>query len=218
MARLSLSILAVYLLSFFISQTSALYFYLGAGTLKCFLEELPQHTIVVGTYKAEEWSQPENRFILNDRLGIQITVEEVESKEQIVSTRGAAQGKFTFTSHESGDHNICLRTNYTAGWFSTPQVRMHLDITVGEAKVDEEGEKDHVNDLAGKVRDLNARLSDIRREQQFQREREHDFRDLSERTNSRAVWWSILQIIVLFTTCAWQLRHLKGFFESKKIR
>lgn len=94
---------------------------------------------------------------------------------------------------------------------------MHLDIAVGEAKVDEEGEREHVKDLAGKVKDLNTRLGDIRREQQFQREREAQFRDLSETTNSRAVWWSIVQLAVLLGTCAWQLRHLRMFFESKKL-
>lgn len=92
---------------------------------------------------------------------------------------------------------------------------MHLDIAVGEAKVDEESEKEHVKDLASKVRDLNHRLADIRREQQFQREREASFRSLSEATNSRAVYWSLVQILVLFYMCAWQLRHLRTFFESK---
>jgi hypothetical protein len=134
-----------------------------------------------------------------------------------VNTRGQPQGKFTFTSHEAGDHTICLRSNYTGGWFSTPQVRMHLDIAVGEAKVDEEGEKEHVKDLAGKVKDLNARLADIRREQQFQREREAEFRTLSEKTNSRAVWWSVVQVVTLFGTCTWQLRYLRAFFASKKL-
>lgn len=66
-----------------------------------------------------------------------------------------------------------------------------------------------MSDLAGKVRDLNSKLEDIRREQQYQREREEDYRDLSEVTNSRAVWYSVAQIIVLVATCAWQLRHLK---------
>lgn len=135
-----------------------------------------------------------------------------------MNTRGLPQGKFTFTSHEAGDHTICLRSNYTGGWFSTPQVRMHLDIAVGEAKVDEEGEREHVKDLAGKVKDLNSRLADIRREQQFQREREAEFRSLSERTNSRAVYWSIAQLITLLATCTWQLHHLRRFFESKKLR
>jgi hypothetical protein len=99
--------------------------------------------------------------------------------------------------------------SYTGGWFSTPQVKLTLDIAVGEAKVDEQGEREHVHDLASKVRDLNKRLEDIRREQQFQREREAEFRDLSDSTNSRAVWWSIFQIVVLFSTCVWQLRHLR---------
>lgn len=104
---------------------------------------------------------------------------------------------------------LWLGCSYTAGWFSTPQVKLHLDIAVGEAKVDEQGEKEHVSDLADKVRDLNKRLEDIRKEQQYQREREAEFRKLSDTTNSRAIWWSILQIGVLFSACGWQLRHLK---------
>lgn len=143
--------------------------------------------------------------------------QETESGDKVVNTRGLPQGKFTFTSHEAGDHSICLRTNYTGGWFSTPQVKLHLDIAVGEAKVDEEGEKEHVKDLAGKVKDLNSRLGDIRREQQFQREREGEFRSLSESTNSRAVWWSLAQLVTLVGTCIWQLGHLRRFLESKKL-
>lgn len=46
-----------------------------AGETRCFLEELPQDTIVVGHYKAEEWAADDNRWIINDRLGIQITVD-----------------------------------------------------------------------------------------------------------------------------------------------
>jgi hypothetical protein len=69
----------------------------------------------LGHYKAEEWSDEAKKYIINDRLGIQITVEEVDSHEKIVSTRGNAQGKFTFTSHDSGDHSICLRTKSAAG-------------------------------------------------------------------------------------------------------
>ena len=49
------------------------------------------------------------------------------------------------------------------------------------------------------------------------KQRESEFRDSSEATNSKVVWWTILQFIVLGLTCAWQLRHLKGFFEAKKL-
>ena len=71
---------------------------------------------------------------------------------------------------------------------------------------------------AQRVRDLNAKVRDIRKEQQFQREREAEFRDLSEKTNTRAIYWSAIQMVVLFGTCVWQLRHLRVFFEDKKLR
>jgi hypothetical protein len=86
---------------------------------------------------------------------------------------------------------------------------MYLDIAIGKARPDLDHDRSHVSEIANKVRELNVKLEDIRREQQYQRERESDFRDLSETTNSRAVWYSVAQIVVLIGTCTWQLRHLK---------
>ena len=97
---------------------------------------------------------------------------------------------------------------------------MYLDITVGKARADADHDRSHITDMASKVRELNVKLEDIRREQQYQRERESDFRDLSEITNSRAVWYSVAQIVVLIVTCTWQLRHLKVrvyFYTSHSI-
>lgn len=134
----------------------------------------------------------------------------METNHVVVKTRGPPESRFTFTSHEAGDHSICLSTNYSSSWFG-PQahIRLYLDIVVGAAKPDVEQDRTHISEIASKVRELNLKLEDVRREQQYQREREADFRDLSEATNSKAVWYSVLQILALLGTCAWQLRHLK---------
>jgi hypothetical protein len=132
----------------------------------------------------------------------------METGHNVVKTKGPSDGRFTFTSHEAGDHSICLSTNYTS-WFSSTHIRLYLDVVVGSTKADADHDRSHVSELAAKVRDLNQKLEDINREQQYQRQRESDFRDLSEATNSRAVWYSLAQIIVLVATCTWQLRHLK---------
>ena len=139
---------------------------------------------------------------------VSLAVQEEPIGHVVVRSVGPLDGRFTFTSHEAGDHSICLSTNYTS-WFSHTHIRLYLDIVVGSTKPDIEHDRNHVSDLAGKVRDLNNKLEDIRREQQYQREREEDYRDLSEATNTRAVWYSVAQIVVLVATCAWQLRHLK---------
>jgi p24 family protein alpha len=163
----------------------------------------------------------------------------VDSGHSVANTRGPPDGRFTFTSHDAGDHSICLSTNYSSSWFGpTAHIRLHLDLVVGSTKPNTENDRGHVSTVAARIRDLNIKVEDIRREQQYQRERESDFRNLSEGTNSRAVWYSIAQILVLLLTCAWQLQHLRvstaatsrlpsaltticrfqRFFEDRKIR
>lgn len=47
--------------------------------------------------------------------------------------------------------------------------------------------------------------------------REERFRMTSESTNQRVLWWSIAQTVILILTGIWQMRHLKSFFEAKKL-
>ena len=47
--------------------------------------------------------------------------------------------------------------------------------------------------------------------------REERFRQTSESTNSRVLWWSLGQTCILLVMGAWQMRHLKSFFEAKKL-
>ncbi|KAH7890760.1 emp24/gp25L/p24 family/GOLD-domain-containing protein [Phlebopus sp. FC_14] len=198
----------------FIATVNALHFYLDANEKRCFIEELPSDTVVEGHYKALEWTDKSQEYVLEPELGIIVEVEEMETGYSVVKTRGPPESRFTFTSHESGDHSICISTNYTSWWSST-HIKLYLDIIVGNTKPDVEHDRSHISELASKVRDLNQKLEDIRREQQYQREREADFRDLSEATNAKAVWYSVTQIAILVLTCTWQLRHLKRFFQDR---
>ncbi|KXN89403.1 Transmembrane emp24 domain-containing protein 4 [Leucoagaricus sp. SymC.cos] len=190
---------------------NALHFYLDANQKRCFIEELPTDTVVEGMCALSEVL-----FSYFCWLILRFQQEE-PSGHTVVKTTGPHDGVFTFTSHEAGDHSICLSTNYTS-WFSHTHIRFHLDLVVGSTRPNVEHDRSHVSELSAKLRDLNQKLEDIRREQQYQREREVDYRNLSESTNARAVWYSITQIIVLLVTCAWQLRHLKRFFEDRKMR
>ncbi|CDZ97773.1 membrane protein [Phaffia rhodozyma] len=198
--------------------TSALHFYLDSNEVKCFIEELPKDTLVEGHYSTFEWSDESQDFVVNEKLGIQVVVSEITTRDVVVNTRGQSDGRFTFTSHEAGDHKICLQTNSSSSWFAGSHVKMYLDLAVGSVKHDHENDKAHLSDLASKVVDLNKKVNDIRRVQQFQREAESQFRDLSESTNSRAVYWSVLQLAVIFGTCVWQTRTLRKFFSEKRLR
>ncbi|KAJ9150029.1 Protein ERP1 [Coniochaeta hoffmannii] len=207
------------------SVAQALYFYVDGTTPKCFFEELPKDTLVVGHYTAEEWDDHRQAWWPHEGLSIYISVDEVfNDMHRVVSQRGGSSSKFTFTAHDAGDHKICFTPSSNSGrssWLSSASpnggVRLTLDLAIGESSAIESKDKDKLEDIVTRVRDLNARLADIRREQVFQREREAEFRDQSESTNSRVIRWILIQLTVLGVTCVWQLSHLRSFFIKQKL-
>jgi hypothetical protein len=57
------------------SMARALYFYVDVTTPKCFFEELPKDTLVVGHYSAEEWNDQRNIWEKHDGISIYISVD-----------------------------------------------------------------------------------------------------------------------------------------------
>ncbi|KAI9314999.1 emp24/gp25L/p24 family/GOLD-domain-containing protein [Dichotomocladium elegans] len=203
-------------ITIFSQISDALYFYLEGSEKKCFLEELPKETMVTGSYKAEQFSAVQNQWIVNPEVRVQITVEELPQEHVVVNRQDAPSGRFTFTSAESGDHSICLSVVSTS-WFDSTKTRVTFDMDFDDPAGDHHDHTETLTDLAQRIHELNQRVQDIRREQAFQREREAEFRDQSELTNSRVVWWTLAQIGVLGAICVWQMRHYKNFFVAKKL-
>ncbi|KAF2117739.1 emp24/gp25L/p24 family/GOLD-domain-containing protein [Lophiotrema nucula] len=205
--------------------SQALYFFIDGATQKCFFEELPKDTLVVGHYDAQIWDDNTKTYKANPDVGVFITVEEVfDNNHRVISQRGSATGRFTFSAADSGEHRLCFTPQNVAssgGFFGSSgvhgTVKFTLDLAIGETSKIESTDKGKIDDIVQKVRDLNSRLQDIRREQVFQREREAEFRDQSESTNARAVRWTLIQLVVLGVTCAWQLSHLRAFFIKQKL-
>ncbi|KAH8671390.1 emp24/gp25L/p24 family/GOLD [Xylariales sp. PMI_506] len=203
----------------------ALFFYLDGTTPKCFFEDLPKDTLVVGHYEAQEWDDNTQSWSKHDGLNIYISVEEVfDNDHRVVSQRGSSSGRFTFNAAGAGEHRMCFTPSSNSGrqgWLSVHHpnggIKLTLDLAIGESSEIESADKGKMEDLSQRVRDLNTRLQDIRREQVFQREREAEFRDQSESTNARVVRWMFIQLVVLGATCAWQLSHLRSFFIKQKL-
>ncbi|PTD03357.1 Protein ERP1 [Fusarium culmorum] len=152
------------------------------------------------------------------------TYEIFDNDHRVVSQRGLASGRFTFSAADAGDHKICFTPSSSSGrtsWLSAKNpnggIKLTLDLVIGETNQIESSDKGKIQDITSRVKDLNARLADIRREQVFQREREAEFRDQSESTNARVIRWIVIQLIVLGITCTWQLSHLRSFFIKQKL-
>ncbi|MGH0162045.1 UNVERIFIED_CONTAM: hypothetical protein FKN15_070482 [Acipenser sinensis] len=245
-----------------LSLTRALYFHIGETEKKCFIEEIPDETMVIGKYRTQLWDKQTAAFLPSTPgLGMHVEVKDPDTKV-VLSRQYGAEGRFTFTSHTPGEHQICLHSNsskmalFTGGklvvlsrqygaegrftftshtpgehqiclhsnsskmaLFTGGKLRVHLDIQVGEHtnNYPEIAAKDKLTELQLRVRQLLDQVEQIQKEQNYQRYREEHFRMTSESTNQRVLWWSITQTVILLITGIWQMRHLKSFFEAKKL-
>lgn len=99
-----------------ISVSRALYFHIDETERKCFIEEIPDDTMVIGKYKVEAFDERTNSY-MPSAPGIGMHVEVKDPDEKIVLSKlYTSEGRFTFTSHTPGEHVICLFSNSSA-WF-----------------------------------------------------------------------------------------------------
>ncbi|KAF0307441.1 Transmembrane emp24 domain-containing protein eca [Amphibalanus amphitrite] len=212
------SLMSAFILLFVIHCVNGLYFHIAETERKCFIEEIPDETMITGKYKTQLFDPRTGGFMqTNQGIGMHVDVRDPEDKP-ILSAVYSAEGTFTFTSHTPGEHVICLYSNSTK-WFAGSLLRVHLDISVGDQAVDYAvvAKREKLTELQLRVRQLLDQVEQISKEQNYQRYREERFRSTSESTNGRVLWWSLAQTCVLLAMGYWQMRHLKSFFEAKKL-
>ncbi|SCU87402.1 LAMI_0D05952g1_1 [Lachancea mirantina] len=198
---------------------NAFYFYSNGGERKCFYKELSKNTLLQGVYSVQQWDEGLGayRTANGNEISVVIDVEEAfDDNHRVVHQKGLAEGDFTFTALDTGEHKICIQPQ-ASGWLAKVKTKVDLEFEVGsDSKLDSKRKKT-VQTLQNKIQVLSEKVEKIREEQTLVREREANFRNASESANSRAMWWTIIQTIVLGGTCAWQLRHLRSFFVKQKV-
>jgi len=200
------------------SAVNGLFFEMTEKETKCFIEELPDDTIVHGKYRTQVKNKDSDTFEKTaPGMGMHVEVKDPEKKVVLARDYGA-EGKFTFTSHMPGEHQICIHSNSTK-WslLAHETMKINLDLHVGEDNYKQVAQKEKLTELQLRVRQLMDQVTQIQKEQNYQRYREERFRATSESTNSRVLWWSILQTLVLVGAGVWQMRHMRTFFEAKKL-
>ena len=134
---------------------------------------------------SEAYNSQTNSFYSTPDLAIQFTVDETFDNDHRVvtqtTTSSQSPSKFTFSAADSGVHRLCFTPSgpgavAIGGWFSSGGtgmggIKLSLDMAIGASSKIESDDKSKIEGIVGKVKELNGRLTDIRREQVFQRVR-----------------------------------------------
>lgn len=123
---------------------NGIYFVLEDGQTRCFIEEVPKDTLIMGRFKAEDITNGDNKatpsvqfvqrpgfpkFPLGGRdsvpqqqqqnpnaPGIKVVVSDPQGA--VALQRGMpSESRFALTSQLPGEYKLCFQTNSTGGWF-----------------------------------------------------------------------------------------------------
>ncbi|KAF9608440.1 hypothetical protein IFM89_009806, partial [Coptis chinensis] len=118
------------------------------------------------------------------------------------------QGQFAFTTSEAGNYLACF---WVDGHNHGGGASVNLDWKIGIAAKDwESGVELELRKLEGAVEAIHENLL-------YLKGREAEMREVSELTNSRVAWFSVMSLGVCIVVSGLQLWHLKHFFQKKKL-
>ncbi|XP_065071237.1 transmembrane emp24 domain-containing protein 4-like [Rhopilema esculentum] len=197
-----------------IAFTTAFFFELSdrSHVERCFHEEYDSGMTIAGTYRIQDHEDGNENFIPGS---VQLRVIDPD-RHDMLQKEYKGEGTFAFATSTYGIYEICFMKHPSTPHGKT-RVYLHYDIKNEDQSELEGGMNGNSTSLERLVSSLGEQYENVLYMYHKFKKREKKFRDLSQTTNNRIIWWAVFQVIVLILTAAWQLRHLTRFFVLKKI-
>jgi len=133
--------------------------------------------------------------------------------EQVYSGLQFETSEYVFVANTPGPYQVCWN-NEMARW--TAKV-VQFDIHLGESSATDPLTKQTLSPMEESVKRIGQSLDAVTTDQRFLRLREQSHRDTAESTNTRVLWYSILESFLLIGISLGQVYYLRKFFEIKRV-
>ncbi|KAG8094222.1 hypothetical protein GUJ93_ZPchr0012g19431 [Zizania palustris] len=173
---------------------------------KCVSEEIQPNVVVLADYALVYDSHPAT-------VAVKVTS---PYGNTVHHNENATSGQFAFTTSEAGNYLACFWLDSLEKGSGTS---LNLDWKIGIATKDWDSvaKKEKIEGVELELKKLEAAVESIHHNLLYLKTREAEMRAVSEKTNARVAWFSILSLGVCIVVSVLQLWHLQGFFRKKKL-
>ncbi|XP_047961994.1 transmembrane emp24 domain-containing protein p24delta3-like, partial [Salvia hispanica] len=188
----------------------AIWLSLPASGTKCVSEEIQSNVVVLADYVV----------ISDDHVHASPTISaKVTSPygNNLHHKENVTHGQFAFTTTEGGNYLACFwREGLTSGG---GDISINIDWKTGiDAKDwDSVARKEKIEGIELELRKLEGAVEAIHENLLYLKTREAEMRIVSETTNARVAWYSLMSLAVCILVSAAQIWRLKRFFQKKKL-
>lgn len=182
----------------------------STGT-KCVSEDIKQNVVVIADFSVvNDDSNPQTSLNIAARVTSPYG-------NNLYHQENVTHGQFAFTTTEAGNYLACFWVDESLK--ATTGVSVSLDWRTGIAAKDWEtvARKEKIEGVELELRKLEGAIDAIHQNLIYLKSREADMREVSEITNGRVAWYSIMSIGVCIAVSVMQVFHLKRYFRKKKL-
>ncbi|KAG5041094.1 hypothetical protein AAZX31_05G158400 [Glycine max] len=202
------------LLLFFFSTKlfpSALAIWLSLPTTgtKCVSEEIQHNIVVLADYVVIPSDHTHNPTI-----AVKVTSPYGNNLHHKENT---THGNIAFTTQEAGNYLACFWVDSHSQGVGEVNVNLDWKIGIAAKDWDSVARKEKIEGVELELRKLEGAVEAIHENLLYLKGREADMRTVSEKTNGRVAWFSIMSLAMCIAVSGLQLWYLKRYFQKKKL-
>ncbi|KAL2477527.1 Transmembrane emp24 domain-containing protein p24delta3 [Forsythia ovata] len=193
-----------------LQRSEAIWLSLPASGTKCVSEEIQNNVVVLADYVviSDDHVHPTPTISTKVTSPYGNTLHHLEN---------ATHGQFAFTTSEAGNYLACFWVdghNPGGGGIS-----VNIDWKTGIAAKDWESvaRKEKIEGVELELRKLEGAVEAIHENLLYLKSREAEMRIVSEVTNARVAWFSIMSLGICILVSIGQISYLKQYFQKKKL-
>lgn len=193
-----------------IPMSQAIWLSIPSSGTKCVSEEIQNNVVVLADYLVI----PDDHTHSSPTISIKVTSpygNNLHHKENVT------HGQFAFTTSEAGNYLACFWVNGHNQGGGDVSVNLDWKTGIGAKDWESVARKEKIEGVELELRKLEGAVEAIHENLLYLKSREAEMRMVSEKTNARVAWYSIMSLGVCIAVSALQLWHLKRFFQKKKL-
>ncbi|XP_038888959.1 transmembrane emp24 domain-containing protein p24delta3-like [Benincasa hispida] len=192
-----------------VRPSHAIWLNLPSTGTKCVSEEIHSNVVVLADYVVIS-----ENYTYAPTISVKVTSPYGNNLHQ---KENQTIGQFAFTTAEAGNHLACfwIDGHHQGGG----DVSLNLEWRTGISAKDWESvaKKEKIEGVELELVKLEGAVKAIHENLLYLKNREAEMRTVSEKTNGRVAWFSIMSLGVCILASAIQLWYLKRFFHKKKL-
>ncbi|KAK2429702.1 transmembrane emp24 domain-containing protein p24delta3 [Trifolium repens] len=173
---------------------------------KCVSEEIQTHVVVLADY-----------YVVSDE-GQHTIIAKVTSPygNELHHNENVTQGQFAFTTTESGTYMACF-TMFGEKQEGSASLSLDWKTGISAKDWDSVAKKDKIEGVELEIRKLEGLVDAIHQYLIYLKDKEATMREVSEKTNARVAWFSIMSLGLCILVSALQIWYLQTYFRKKKL-